>query len=174
MVDNDEHVTPCRGQYTGSYCCGYNATECCDQGKGLWVATNGAVTTKNPNSTDSSPANTTSSDQNVVTNTPLPPESPSGLGAGAIAGIVIGTVAGAAIIAMAIWVLIRRRRMGTKDGKTHDSNGPGETKREAETLPENYSEEPSTELDGAAQLHEMSSPNFPHELPGSGGYRELQ
>ena len=172
MRDNDEHVTPCPDK---SYCCGIVNTDCCKQGKGVFIDKNGLVTTVNPNSTESSSANTTSSDSKNTTSIITPPPAPSGIGGGAIAGIVIGVVAGLAVIVAAVGYFARRKRTRTKDGKTYDSTpAPDETKTETGPLPQKHSEQFTTELDGTAQLHELSvPPNVPHELPGSGGYREM-
>ncbi|KAI4187982.1 MAG: hypothetical protein L6R41_002447 [Letrouitia leprolyta] len=121
----------------GSYCCGYQATECCDNGGGTQInKSNGQIviggqisksiapaasTTASPSATEgtSSSARFTIVSSvpagGATTSQPLPSpsvasSSDSGLSGGAKAGIAIGAVAAVALIAGLGFLLFRERR----------------------------------------------------------------
>ncbi|KAI4196243.1 MAG: hypothetical protein LQ350_006658 [Teloschistes chrysophthalmus] len=122
----------------GSYCCGYNNNECCSEGAGIKINKKGQIlakgqitssiaaatstSTPTPSSTDSqrtSSSSTSSSATGTQTagavnaNPSLPsptPASSGGLSGGAKAGIAIGCVAGAALVAGLLYLLYRERR----------------------------------------------------------------
>ncbi|KAL8706684.1 MAG: hypothetical protein Q9201_000318 [Fulgogasparrea decipioides] len=116
----------------GSYCCGYDNTDCCDQGAGTKIDKKGQIvakgqitssiadrtSTSSSSATDSS--STTSSTASRQTAAPATTANPtlssptttpsSGLSGGAKAGIAIGCVAGAALVAGLLFLLFRERR----------------------------------------------------------------
>ncbi|KAL8960335.1 MAG: hypothetical protein Q9193_002947 [Seirophora villosa] len=133
MRDTDMVVTTCPDN---SFCCGEQNTSCCDQGDGVWIR-DGLPTRINPNATQADPepdpatATTTApvSDEAITTTTPAAPEvTPSppqstGLKGGAIAGIVIGSFLGVAILGLAFWYFGRRkRRLATNDVPQHSDD----------------------------------------------------
>ncbi|KAL8822850.1 MAG: hypothetical protein Q9191_006420 [Dirinaria sp. TL-2023a] len=122
----DQPVKKCPDE---SYCCNgdnTNATQCCEQGNGLWIV-DGQVTNKNPNATTSSTTTSSSSsahptvtilnspaEQNTTSAAaPSSQNNSSGGGesnAGAIAGGVVGGVVALGIIIGGVLLLLRRRR----------------------------------------------------------------
>lgn len=126
QMDNDEQVTPCSD---GSYCCGDGSlgSSCCNQGRGVFVR-DGTTQAANPTSTPASssslqspsgsptttgvpagPTRTTASSLAPATSSPR-----SNVNAGAIAGIVIGGLAGIVLLLGAVWFLCFRRRKAKK------------------------------------------------------------
>lgn len=61
-------------------------------------------------------------------NKPIPAGGSSGLGGGAIAGIVIGAVAGIALLGLLIWFLLRRRKQNTDDEFRDDPSVRGSSR----------------------------------------------
>ena len=117
-MDNDEKVTPCSD---GSYCCGDGAVgyTCCNDGRGVFLK-DGTTQATNPSSTiassSSSPttagvsASPTADADSSLTPATSPP-SPN-VDGGAIAGIVIGGLAGIVLLLVAFWFLLLKRRKG--------------------------------------------------------------
>ncbi|KAI4114507.1 MAG: hypothetical protein LQ345_004724 [Seirophora villosa] len=132
MRDTDMVVTPCPDN---SYCCGEQNTTCCDQGDGVWIR-DGSPTRINPDATQAGPepdpatATTTApvSDEAITTTTPAAPEvtqSPpqsTGLKGGAIAGIVIGSILGVAMLGLAFWYFGRRKSRHAKNDTQQHSD----------------------------------------------------
>ncbi|KAI4276563.1 MAG: hypothetical protein LQ337_002393 [Flavoplaca oasis] len=118
QMDNDEKVMPCPD---GSYCCGDGALgyTCCSEGRGVFLR-DGTTQATNPSSTIASsssspmtagvPAGTTT-DAASSRNPPTSPPSPN-VDGGAIAGIVIGGLAGIVLLLVASWLVLRKRRKG--------------------------------------------------------------
>ncbi|KAL8890010.1 MAG: hypothetical protein Q9215_002793 [Flavoplaca cf. flavocitrina] len=116
QMDNDEKVMPCPD---GSYCCGDGAIgyTCCREGRGVFLK-DGTTQATNPSSTIASSTSlltTTGVPAGTTTDapSPLPPAtSPpsSNVDGGAIAGIVIGGLAGIVLLLVAFWVLLHKRR----------------------------------------------------------------
>lgn len=126
QMDNDEQVTPCSD---GSYCCGDGSlgSSCCNQGRGVFVrdwTTQAANPTSTPASSSSlqspsgsptttglpaGPTRTTASSPAPATSSPR-----SNVNAGAIAGIVIGGLAGIVLLLGAVWFLCFRGRKAKK------------------------------------------------------------
>ncbi|KAL9033259.1 MAG: hypothetical protein Q9180_006040 [Flavoplaca navasiana] len=118
QMDNDEKITPCSD---GSYCCGDGAVgyTCCNDGRGVFLK-DGTTQATNPSSTiassSSSPttagvfASSTTDADSTLTPATSPP-SPNVDGA-AIAGIVIGGLAGILLLFLVFWFLLLKRRKG--------------------------------------------------------------
>ncbi|KAL9043689.1 MAG: hypothetical protein Q9214_003133 [Letrouitia sp. 1 TL-2023] len=119
--EGDTMVLPCDD---GSYCCNHNATDCCDQKKGVWIL-NGTTTDVNPatiqtsTSSFSTPIFSTSSSSSAgnpptllpqtssgETSKPVPSSSPS---SGAYAGIGVGAFA-LLVIALGLAIFFTRKR----------------------------------------------------------------
>ncbi|KAL9595345.1 MAG: hypothetical protein Q9219_006499 [cf. Caloplaca sp. 3 TL-2023] len=144
-LDFDEAGTILTECTDGSYCCGLDATDCCDNGGGTKInrsngqiilsgqITRSATRTASPSSSRTDPATTSSTSSamttssssslptsslptaNSVTTSPSLPspsssDSDSTLSTGAKAGIAIGCIAGAALVAGLLYLLFRERR----------------------------------------------------------------
>ncbi|KAL8758313.1 MAG: hypothetical protein Q9184_003969 [Pyrenodesmia sp. 2 TL-2023] len=117
----------------GSYCCGFDATECCVDGRGTkinkkngQIILDGQITSSITSSATTSSSSTSSSSSTASSSTqplaagplttsptlPSPSATPSssGLSGGAKAGIAIGSIAGVALIAGLAFLLVRERR----------------------------------------------------------------
>ncbi|KAL8732288.1 MAG: hypothetical protein Q9166_002860 [cf. Caloplaca sp. 2 TL-2023] len=121
----------------GTYCCGFDNTECCDKGEGYRInPRNGQIliqgqitssarpasSTRTSSSSSSSSTSTSTSTASTTdpaaaqpastgaNNLPSPIATPSGLSGGAKAGIAVGAIAGAAIIAGLVFMLWRERK----------------------------------------------------------------
>lgn len=136
-------ITECQD---GSFCCGYNNTNCCSQSQGSFIV-DGQVTTSKPSlsSTSSFTASATSS---AIAST----SSKSSSNTGAIAGGVVGVVVGLLLVLGALWFFLRRRK-----GASADSDGVVQQSQRPQ-----FSEMESTEQQR-------------HELVGSGvGYKKVR
>ncbi|KAL8719155.1 MAG: hypothetical protein Q9181_008095 [Wetmoreana brouardii] len=130
VVDQDAAGTILTKCKDGSYCCFAGNTECCDQGGGTKIDKKGQIIPKGQitssiadsastssvtgsSSTSSSTASHQTAAPATTTNPTLPSPNTtpsSGLSGGAKAGIAIGCVAGAALIASLLFLLFRERR----------------------------------------------------------------
>ncbi|KAI4099057.1 MAG: hypothetical protein L6R37_006162 [Teloschistes peruensis] len=142
-ADYDQAGTVLTTCNDGSYCCGYENNKCCSEGAGIKInkkgqivakgqitssiaaATSSNTPTPTSSSTDSQRTSSSSSSSSSVTGTlPSPtPSSSGGLSSGAKAGIAIGCVAGAAIVAGLLYLLYRERRKSRAlQGATHHAD----------------------------------------------------
>ncbi|KAH9883626.1 hypothetical protein F4778DRAFT_766030 [Xylariomycetidae sp. FL2044] len=125
------------------------------------------TTTPIPDTTSSSPSRSAFT-QGSSSSSPSPaPSSPETLSGGAIAGIVVGALAGLALLLLAAYFLMRRRK--ARDGGAQVVQGSTANTIAAnntESKPEGYvyaGRQPRHELDGYYQPR-------PHELDGQGHY----
>ncbi|KAL8910100.1 MAG: hypothetical protein Q9171_004592 [Xanthocarpia ochracea] len=165
-------VTPCQD---GSYCCGVGtpANNCCVQGNGVFLGTNGETTDVNPSPTSSrrsaaasstssttlmtssaTLAGATAATSETITSRPTQVAQTiekSTNNTGAIAGGVVGGLVAAALIIVAgLWFL--RRRKGRDTGDT----GPW--------IPYATTKQPPREVNGANKWSELPAP-VGHEMP---------
>ncbi|KAL8992966.1 MAG: hypothetical protein Q9169_006698 [Polycauliona sp. 2 TL-2023] len=126
--DKDILITQCSDL---SYCCGDKNATCCEQGDGIWLR-DGEPTIINPNATQATTnAATLASAIPPATVSPIPISSPptkstSGLTPSTIAGIAVGTVAGATIVAVGIWFFLHQRRKRRRQDNTSTSDSAPE------------------------------------------------
>ncbi|KAI9693425.1 MAG: hypothetical protein M1820_009301 [Bogoriella megaspora] len=123
-------------------------------------------TTMTPGSTTSLTSSSPSSTKAATSASPTPGPSSYGLSPGAKGGIAIGVIAGAALIGVLAWVLLRRRNWKKEIA---DSRGARESAYEKPELPSE-----SIVRDGYKPLVELSSGRdgeYLHELPVDTGDR---
>ena len=116
---------------------------CCSQGKGVFI-NNGKVTDVNPNGTATSVSATAAATQSPSSATPTPPP-PHHSNTGAIAGGVVGGVAGLVLIVAATFYFRRMKR-------NHDSMQEGSS---------------GQEIRGASEHHEMHEKEWLNEKDGN-------
>ncbi|KAH8168918.1 aspartic-type endopeptidase [Sarocladium implicatum] len=87
---------------------------------------------------------------------------------GAIAGIVIGCVAGLAALAALIWFFFFRRRRDTEVKQDLEEEEGFEMKKEIEGVHEMHSPIKTHEAPGQEMPHELHSPQTYHEMDGTG------
>jgi hypothetical protein len=108
-ADTDYRLTRCL--VDGSLCCGApgskEAGDCCNAGKGVFLDNLKIVSTK-PASQSTSVSSSTTPSASASSSTA--PSQGSTSNTGAIAGGVVAGVAGITIIALAVWLLMRRRK----------------------------------------------------------------
>ncbi|KAL8948261.1 MAG: hypothetical protein Q9222_005532 [Ikaeria aurantiellina] len=152
--DYDEAGTILTTCNDGSYCCGYDNTQCCDNGGGTLINNStgeiilrGQITTSipeserttltpsPPSSTDSTTASATPSTTTTVNAgaastgaaalpSPTTTSSSSTLSGGAKAGIAVGVIAGVALIAGLLFLLWRERRKRRQLQNEHANHNP--------------------------------------------------
>lgn len=161
-------VLPCDD---GSYCCNHNATNCCDQKKGVWIL-NGTTTNVNPatvqtsTSTFSTPGFPTSSSGTPKSSPTLLPQTSSGetskpvpsssLSSGAYAGIGIGAFALLVIVLGSVIFFIRKRKRQRNTAQLAEQKGM--LSGVGSKLPLGPLEAPGperAEIDGAGKMAEM-------------------
>ncbi|PNS21187.1 hypothetical protein CAC42_3525 [Sphaceloma murrayae] len=100
----------------------------------------------------------------TATTLPAPPAATSRLSGGAIAGVAVGSAAGVALVAVAAWLLWRRRKNRAQSALTRESKDG--------SIYAHYSSAPppfvAAEMDGASRPPVELPPSSPHELPGTG------
>ena len=116
---------------------------CCSQGKGVFI-NNGKVTNVNPNGTATSVSATAAATQSPSSATPTPPP-PHHSNTGAIAGGVVGGVAGLVLIVVATFYFRRMKR-------NHDSMQEGSSEQE---------------IRGASDHHEKHGKEWLNEKDGN-------
>ena len=152
----DVTIAPCKD---GSYCCGQENTACCDSRDGFFLQNGTAVPVK-PERRTSSTMRVTATGTATGTGGANGDQSQSGspqsgksLGGGAIAGIVIGALAGVvAVVAMVLLLLKRHRRAR----KQQQALVQGDYKEVVQATP--------AELDPSKTLYENDAASV-HELP---------
>jgi len=127
-------VTKCQD---GSFCCGNNNTHCCSAGQGVFIV-NGQVSNSKPSASSASASKSSASKSAAPSSASstgsLGSDSSSNSGSssshtGAIAGGVVGGVLGLALVAGAIWFLLRRRRTSHNTPKVASELDSAETQR---------------------------------------------
>ena len=116
---------------------------CCSQGKGVFID-NGKVTNVNPNATATSVSATPTATQSPSSATPTPPP-PHHSNTGAIAGGVVGGVAGLVLIVAAFFDFRRMKR----------NHGPSQERSSGQ------------EIRGVSGLHEKHGKEWLNEKDGS-------
>ncbi|KAF6836219.1 hypothetical protein CMUS01_05476 [Colletotrichum musicola] len=135
---NSSFLTPCNDG-TATYCCGDSNTTCCGTDKAFSISVYGSI--------DPSPSQT-----------PAAAAEPDGLSGGAIAGVVIGCLAGLALIGAAFYFWRRRRhRNKTKGADAPDEPGMG-GKQELDATSAPYKREEIQEMDTEANYQELDAP----------------
>lgn len=158
-------MTPCDGTANSTkWCCGDN-TECCTGEIGVETLAQtflGMLTT----SASQSPAATASSSplSDTETGRPASLENSAKLSGGAIAGIVVGTLAGVALLGATLFVVLRRRRSAKPSAPIYIEKVPTSEvpkafyAHEADGDRPQVSEVPAAtidEIDGRGRVHEM-------------------
>jgi len=181
MNRTDEAVTQCSDS---TYCCGSSngagtgvGDVCCKSHQGVFLV-DGKVSNANPSSTGSAvPAVTATTSAPPVTLSPTPSNS---LSTGAIAGGVVGGVAGLALVIGAIsWFLVRSRRKR----RAQNSTAPDLRGEEYANATGQYGQDDKKDIGGVLRTptremgeiqssgylsggpaQEMEDPGWPHEL----------
>jgi LPXTG-motif cell wall-anchored protein len=111
-ADTDYRLTRCIAD--GSFCCGTpgskEAGDCCNAGKGVFLDNLKIVSTKPASQSTSASSSTTPSASASSSTAPSQGPTSNKSNTGAIAGGVVAGVAGITIIALAVWLLMRRRK----------------------------------------------------------------
>ncbi|KAE9379836.1 hypothetical protein N431DRAFT_432220 [Stipitochalara longipes BDJ] len=122
--NGNAEMTPCDGTSTSAtWCCGTHNTNCCGTGQAIVLAAVLGSASSSSISTSATPYPSTSTSQSGASFTPTPTPSPSptslpssGLSTGAKAGIGIGSVALAALVAGAILLFFFKRKGSRRGG----------------------------------------------------------
>ncbi|KAL6715142.1 hypothetical protein ACLMJK_007405 [Lecanora helva] len=170
----------------GSFCCGANWTipaikdgthDCCNRKGGLFLE-NGKVTTALPLApavgaapTVSSAAIATSSQSSAlspVTPTPTPTSAPSSSNTGPIIGGVVGGVAAVAILSLAFWyIMIRRKSRNVHQGAERELTQPSSQSTETYFMGKQQMwQEPSEAPDNRFRAGELDNAAARMELDG--------
>ncbi|KAL8919047.1 MAG: hypothetical protein Q9208_007013 [Pyrenodesmia sp. 3 TL-2023] len=174
----------------GSYCCGFDATDCCADGRGTKIdKKNGRIilggqitrsitstsSTALSTSTDASSASTSSTPAvaaGPLTTSPTLPSpsatsSSSGLTGGAKAGIAIGIVAGVALIAGLAFLLLkeRRKRKALQNKGQSGAYGPETWKAEMDAVNKIPPQEMNAYEMGENKYHMRAELPSGHEKP---------
>ena len=175
MSASDEMVTPCPD---GSYCCGQNATDCCNDKKGVWIV-NGTTTNVNPASaTKTSSSSTTQTP--TITGEPASPgttATSSQNDTGAIVGGVVGGLAVLVLAAGAAYYFFRRksRRQDAVPESTAKYSELAPDANKSPTFVSEVSGAEVIEMDGTNRRTEMDGGrNDGPELQGDAPHHELE
>ncbi|RYP55203.1 hypothetical protein DL768_000197 [Monosporascus sp. mg162] len=137
---------------------------------GVPARTSSSVQAAASTSTNSEPTSSPSSTSAIsvasdIVETPEP-SSTDALGGGVIGGVVAGAVVGVALLAVAIWFLIRRNKQKGMHSLTTGGEGTTETKHEGYYAPHNNSQYGApSELPIRQPAWELSGETTPGELP---------
>ncbi|KAF2833468.1 hypothetical protein CC86DRAFT_311307 [Ophiobolus disseminans] len=165
-------LTACSGKADSEeWCCGANNKDCCSSGVGRFTlpqkfrgAISASIMSSQTNTLATSPASSASPTGTNSAASLLPtPAAQSSLGGGAIAGIVIGALAGIALLAAAIFFALRARRY--KEMATSSSYSP--PVHEAPVY-EKYTPQHTYQHVSPGPV-EMAQPSDPVELPSGRG-----
>ena len=113
MNANDETVTQCSD---GSWCCGTssNTTDCCNQGKGVWIV-DGEATTLRPSASSDAPSSSLSVTATASTTSGAnPPSKTSSTSPAAIIAIVTAAVIGTFVMVMGVVCCLMGRGRGRR------------------------------------------------------------
>ncbi len=158
MIRTDETVTQCSDS---TYCCGSSngagtgiGDVCCKNHQGVFLV-DGKVSNTNPSSTGSAvPVVTATTSAPPVTLSPTPSNS---LSTGAIAGGVVGGVAGLALVIVAIsWFLVRSRRKR----RAQNSTAPDLRGKEYANATGRYGQVDKKDIGGAREMGEIKSSGY--------------